>query len=54
MLYSVAMGVDAIAALVFGRLYDRLGLGILVFAAFFSTLVAPLVFWVVSGPYFWG
>lgn len=43
-LYAVAMGVDAIAALVFGRLYDRSGLVVLAGAAVISALFAPLVF----------
>ncbi|NLI30591.1 MAG: MFS transporter [Nitrospiraceae bacterium] len=42
--YSVAMGVDAVAALVFGRLFDRKGLSILVIAILFSAAFAPLVF----------
>ena len=43
--YAIAMGVDALAALLFGRLYDRLGLGVLVLVALLSALFAPLVFW---------
>ncbi len=43
-LYAVAMGVDALAALIFGRLFDRLGLAVLIAAALVSALVAPLVF----------
>lgn len=42
--YAVAMGVDAIAALVFGRLFDRLGLAVMVVAVLLSSLFAPLVF----------
>jgi len=42
--YAVAMGVDALAALIFGRLFDRMGLSILVVAALLSALFAPLVF----------
>ncbi len=42
--YAVAMGVDALAALVFGRLFDRIGLAILVVVALVSALFAPLVF----------
>ncbi|KAB8314321.1 MFS transporter [Tolypothrix campylonemoides VB511288] len=44
LLYALAMGVDAIAALVFGRLFDRIGISILMVAAFLSSLFAPLVF----------
>ena len=42
--YSVAMGVDALAALVFGRLFDRIGFSILVLVSFLTALFAPLVF----------
>ncbi len=42
--YALAMGVDALAALVFGRLFDRAGLGVLAVAALLSALFAPLVF----------
>ncbi len=44
-LYSVAMGVDAIAALIFGRMFDRIGISALVGSIFLSALFAPLVFW---------
>jgi len=42
--YAVAMGVDALAALFFGRLFDRLGLVVLVGVSLLSSLFAPLVF----------
>ena len=42
--YTVAMGVDALAALLFGRLFDRRGLSILIVAALISLIFAPLVF----------
>jgi MFS family permease len=42
--YAVAMGVDALAALLFGRLFDRVGLSILIVASLLSSLFAPLVF----------
>jgi MFS family permease len=42
--YAIAMGVDAIAALVFGRLFDRMGFSALVLAVLLSSLFAPLVF----------
>mgnify|MGYP000866140154 CR=1 FL=1 len=42
--YAVAMGVDAIAALVFGKLFDKVGLSIMIVVALFSSLFAPLVF----------
>lgn len=43
-LYAIAMGVDAIAALVFGRLFDRIGLVVLAAVTGLSALFAPLVF----------
>lgn len=42
--YSVAMGVDAVAALVFGRIFDRKGLQVLIVSVLISTFFAPLVF----------
>ena len=48
--YAIAMGVDALAALVFGRLFDRKGISIMAMAALISSLFAPLVFW--GGFYF--
>jgi len=44
-IYAIAMGVDALSALVFGRLFDRKGIPVMVFAAIISALFAPLVFW---------
>jgi MFS family permease len=57
--YAVAMGVDAMAALVFGRLYDRVGISALVFVSLISALFAPLAFlggfWAaLIGMAFWG
>ncbi len=43
-LYAIAMGVDAIAALIFGRLFDRLGLTTIMLVAALSAFFAPLVF----------
>jgi MFS family permease len=42
--YAAAMAADAIAALVFGFLYDKTGIKILAAAAFISAFFAPLVF----------
>ena len=42
--YALAMGVDAIAALIFGRLFDKKGIPILIVGALLSSLFAPLVF----------
>ncbi len=57
--YSVAMGIDALAALVFGYLFDRRGFGILIVSALVSVAFAPLVFfggfWLaLSGVVLWG
>lgn len=57
--YSVAMGIDALAALVFGYLFDRKGFGILVGSTLISAAFAPLVFfggfWLaLSGVVLWG
>jgi len=42
--YSVAMGIDALAALLFGRLFDRVGPAILAPVILASSLFAPLTF----------
>jgi len=42
--YSASMGVSAITALVFGRLFDRRGIQILIIAVLLSSVFAPLVF----------
>ncbi|MEK7733317.1 MAG: MFS transporter, partial [Planctomycetota bacterium] len=57
--YSIAMGVDALAALFFGYLFDKKGLSILIFAALGSMLFAPLVFlgnfpFALAGMAIWG
>jgi MFS family permease len=57
--YAVAMGVDAVAALIFGRLFDRIGFSALVVVALLSSLFAPLVFlgnvyWAFAGVALWG
>mgnify|MGYP005850375069 FL=1 len=43
-LYSVAMAVDAISALIFGRLFDRKGIKVMAWVAALGSLFAPLVF----------
>ena len=43
-LYAIAMGIDALAALLFGRLFDRKGISILIAASLISSLFAPFVF----------
>lgn len=59
LIYALAMGVDAIAALIFGRLFDRVGIVVLMVAVLLSALFAPLVFWggaslAVLGMVLWG
>lgn len=57
--YALAMGVDAVAALVFGRFFDRFGLGVLLVATAVSAAFAPLAFGnrtdlAVAGTILWG
>lgn len=59
LLYALAMGTDALAALALGEWYDRKGISILVAVAFTSALTAPLVFLggmagAVGGMVLWG
>jgi predicted MFS family arabinose efflux permease len=42
--YAVAMGVSGIGSLVFGRVFDRAGIGVLIPLTILSALYAPLVF----------
>jgi MFS family permease len=58
-LYVFAMGTDAVAALLFGRLFDRKGISILIVAALISSLFAPFVFLggiyaIIAGITLWG
>lgn len=58
-LYAIAMGADALAALIFGYLFDRIGIYVLAIAALISSLFAPLVFlggftMVMVGMVIWG
>lgn len=48
--FSMAMAAGGLSALIFGRLYDRLGLSILIFVTIVSSLFVPLVF--IDGFYF--
>ena len=57
--YAVAMGVDALAALIFGRLFDRFGLPVLAGAVLLAAFFAPLAFlgsfeMAVAGMALWG
>ncbi len=42
--YAIAMAVSGTGSLVFGRLFDRFGIGVLIPLTLMSTLFAPLVF----------
>lgn len=57
--YAVAMGADAIAALIFGKLFDKIGIKTLLLAVVLSSLFAPFVFignfyWALAGMVLWG
>ncbi|WP_315863119.1 MFS transporter [Thermosynechococcus sp.] len=52
LLYALAMGVDAVAALLFGHLLDRMGILALILAVALSVGFAPLVF--LSSAVIWG
>jgi len=58
-LYSLAMGADALSALVIGRLYDRFGIKTIITTVVLSLLFAPFVFsygigYVIIGVILWG
>lgn len=57
--FAVAMGTDAIASLIVGKLFDRIGFPIVLVAFFLSSLFAPFVFlgqfyMALIGMIFWG
>lgn len=57
--YSVAMAVSGTGSLLFGKLFDRFGIVILIPLTLLSTLFAPLVFlggfrWAILGAALWG
>lgn len=60
LLYAMAMGVDAIAALFFGYLFDKKGIISLVYPIALSSLAVPFIllfdgsFAIISGVIFWG
>ncbi|NNM66999.1 MAG: MFS transporter, partial [Spirochaetales bacterium] len=60
LLYALAMGVDALSALFFGRMYDKRGFRALVISSLVSAFFAPFVFLVNTpwsaflGMIFWG
>lgn len=58
-LFSIAMGTDGIAALIFGKLYDTKGFPVLIFGTLLASFFAPLVFMdnfsvVLMGMILWG
>lgn len=59
LLYAVAMAVNGITAMIFGRLYDRFGIAMLSLGILISLLALPLGFlggfkWAVAGVVCWG
>jgi MFS family permease len=57
--YSAAMGVEALTALVFGKLFDRVGMPALILGVLFSAASSPLVFFgsfytALAGMALWG
>lgn len=57
--YAAAMGVDAVSALILGRLFDRRGMPVLLVVPLLSAFAAPLVFlggfsWAFMGMLLWG
>src|SRR6185437_5965549 len=57
--YSVAMAVSAVTALVFGKLFDKKGISVVLLAVFLSAFFAPFIllgtFWVILiGMVLWG
>ena len=59
-LYSVAMGVDALSALYFGRMYDRRGITAIIISSALASFFAPFVFLMgtpvgaIAGVMLWG
>lgn len=60
LLYAFAMGIDAISALFFGHLFDKIGIKSLIIAIGLSLAFAPLIFLtetrfsIIAGVLFWG
>jgi MFS family permease len=57
--YAVAMATDAIAALIFGKMFDKTGIKTLLLAVLLSSFFAPMVFiggfsWALAGMVLWG
>ena len=54
LIYAGAMGIDALSALVFGRLYDKKGLVVVLVVVALTAWSAPLVFLSGAGPLLFG
>ena len=59
LLFALAMMVDGVAGLLFGRLFDKVGMPVVYLAIFLSSLFAPLVFFgnvalAIIGMILWG
>ena len=57
--YAVAMATDAVAALIFGKMFDKIGIKTLLLAVLLSSCFAPMVFlggfnWALAGMVLWG
>lgn len=57
--YAIAMGIEGLAAPLFGRLYDKIGFGVLIIVTLLTCLFAPFVFlgnftFSVMGVILWG
>ena len=50
LLYALAMGIDAVSALLFGQLYDKKGIVSLIIAIAISALITPVFFFVEGIP----
>src|SRR5204862_939301 len=59
LLFAPAMAVDGIGGLIFGRLFDKVGMPVVYLAIFLSSLFAPFVFFgnltlAIAGMILWG
>lgn len=57
--YGIAMGMDGISALCLGKIFDKVGFGVVVIISALAAFVAPLVFgtnfyWALAGMVLWG
>src|SRR5437773_8885029 len=59
LLFALAMGVDGISGLIFGRMFDKAGMPVVYLPVFLSSLFAPFVFFgnltlAIAGMILWG